>query len=155
MNHNIDLHSENYLKLKYGFKFTDLFESSKLKELTEQFYKFYEKQSPIDYTEFTQYRDANGAGFDETVTSKIIINSARFLEKFLSEFFGIENEIDGLKSEVDYERVILNVKKDFFQKRIFKKLKTAGTIEQSYDELNKKVNVIKSVLFDKLELESR
>lgn len=151
MNHKIDLPADNNLELKYGYKFSDLFESPRLKELTEIFYKYYGEKSPIEYAEFAKYRDSFGAGYDEVVVSKILINSARFLEKFLGEFFGIENEIDELWKEVNHERVILNVKKDFFQKRILKRLKLSGSIKSEYDELNKKVNVLKKTLFGKLD----
>jgi NADPH-dependent glutamate synthase beta subunit-like oxidoreductase/NAD(P)H-flavin reductase len=147
MNHKTDLQRENNLELKYGFKFTDLFNSQKLKELADTFYNYYEKESPAEYAEFAKYRDAKGADFEETAVSQILINSARHLEKFIGDFFGISGELDELKKEVDYERVLLNIKKDFFQRRVFKKFKAAGTIEASYDELNNKVNVIKNVLF--------
>jgi len=150
MNHKTDLQRENNLELKYGFQFTDLFNSQKLKELADTFYNYYEKESPAEYAEFAKYRDTKGAGFEETAVSNILISSARHLEKFLGDFFGISGELDGLKKEVDYERVLLNVKKDFFQKRVFKKFRSAGTIQASYDELNSKVSVIKKVLFSSL-----
>jgi NADPH-dependent glutamate synthase beta subunit-like oxidoreductase/NAD(P)H-flavin reductase len=150
MNHKIDLQKENNLQLKYGFQFTDLFNSNKLKELADTFYNYYKKESPGEYAEFAKYRDVKGEGYEETVLSKILIDSARYLEKFLGDFFGVYAEQDELKKEVDYERVLLNIKKDFFQRRIFKKFKSAGTIGASYDELNDKVNVIKNVLFSGL-----
>ena len=150
MNHKIDLQRENNLELKHGFQFTDLFNSQKLKELADTFYGYYEKENPAEYAEFAKYSEAKGTDFEETAVSKILINSAKHLEKFLGDFFGISSELDELKKEVNYERVLLDIKKDFFQRRVFKKFKSAGTIQTTYDELNKQVNVIKDVLFSGL-----
>ena len=151
MNQSSDLQTKNDLKLKHGFRFTDLFETSKLKELTDLFYGYYKTESPEEYAKFSAYRDAKGLGYDEVETSKILISSARLLEKFTGELFGIENELLKLKQAVDYERIVLNVKKDFFQKRVFKKFKKTDADNLNYNELNKKVNVLKKVLFSELE----
>ena len=142
---------DNNLKLKHGFQFADLFESSKLKELTDIFYSYYKKESSEEYNKFSAYRDAKGLGYDEVESSKILIDSARHLEKFIGVFFGIENELLKLKQSVDYERVVLNVKKDFFQKRVFKKFKKVEAENLNYSELNNKVNVLKKVLFSEFD----
>ena len=60
------------LTLKYGFKFEDLFESVKLKELTEVFYNYFKKEDPGTFERFSKYRDAKGEGFTEVETSKIL-----------------------------------------------------------------------------------
>jgi hypothetical protein len=46
----------NELKLNFGFKFEDLFESGKLKELTEKFYGFYEATDKDSFERFKKYR---------------------------------------------------------------------------------------------------
>jgi NADPH-dependent glutamate synthase beta subunit-like oxidoreductase/NAD(P)H-flavin reductase len=147
MNHNLDLKEKEDLKLKYNFQFSDLFESSKLKELTELFYTFYKTESPDEYEKFSAYRNEKGLGYDEVVVSKILIESARHLETFLGRFFGVEEELLKLKKEVDYERAVLNVKKDFFQKRVFKKFKKSDSEIFIFNELNNKIDVIKQTLF--------
>jgi NADPH-dependent glutamate synthase beta subunit-like oxidoreductase/NAD(P)H-flavin reductase len=151
MNHKTDLLTETNLVLKHGFQFADLFESSKLKELTEIFYDYFKKEFPSEFEKFATYRDAEGNGYDEVEASAILISSAKYLEKFIGDFFEITQELSELNEKVNYERVILDVKKDFFQKRVFKKIKFAGKIEADYSDLNKKVNVIKKALFDKLD----
>ena len=117
MNHNDTLtftsESNEVLKLNYGFKFKDLFEPIKLKQLTEEFYNFFQKENPEEFEKFSKYRDSKGEGYDAVEISKILINSSRYLNQFIGELFGINDDLEKLKKEVEYERVILNVKKDF------------------------------------------
>jgi NADPH-dependent glutamate synthase beta subunit-like oxidoreductase/NAD(P)H-flavin reductase len=138
-------------QLKFGFEFLDLFETEKLEELTNIFHSYFEKENPEQYLRFSKYRDAGGEGFDEVESSKILIDSARYLEAFIGEFFGIESEIAELKKNTDSERVLLNVKKDFVQRRVFKKYKENDLSSLSFDILNCDVNVIKNVLFKELD----
>lgn len=136
------------LNLNFGISFNDLFEPSKLKCLTEEFYKYYQKENWEKYETFSKFNKAKGEGFDELETSRVLIDSARYLDSFLGKLFGIENELLSLKKEVDYERVILNVKKDFIQRRVFKKFKETDKGKFNFDELNKKVDVLKKLLFN-------
>jgi NADPH-dependent glutamate synthase beta subunit-like oxidoreductase/NAD(P)H-flavin reductase len=143
--------SHTDLKLQYGFCFHDLFEPFKLKELTEKFYQYFEKENSELYNEFAKYRDSNGQGLDAVVISKILIDSARYLERFIADFFSIQLELEELKRQVEYEHVILDVKKDFIQRRVFKKYKEKDKDSFDYKELNDRVSVIKSVLFSGLD----
>ena len=52
---------------------------------------------------------------------------------------------------MEYERVILNVKKDFIQRRVFKKFKKADSEKIKYNETDVKVNILKDALFKQLE----
>jgi NADPH-dependent glutamate synthase beta subunit-like oxidoreductase/NAD(P)H-flavin reductase len=142
---------EKELRLQYSFCFKDLFEPLKLKELIEKFYQYFEKADSVQYNEFAKYRDAKGVDFDSVIVSKILINSARYLETFIAEFFGIQQEIEQLKKQTEYELIILNVKKDFIQRRVFKKYKEKDKDSFDYRELNHRVNAIKSVLFSNLD----
>ncbi len=135
------------LNLKYGFSFEDLFESPKLKELAEIFYDYFGKTDPAVYERFAKYRESLGEGYGEIETSKILIESARYLESFLTDFFGLEDEIDLLKKKVENDRAILKVKSDFIQRRVFKKFKTADLPPVYYSSLNKEVDIIKNLLF--------
>lgn len=148
----VETSKENNISLKpgFGFAFNDLFEPSKLKYLTEEFYKYYQKENSEKYDTFSKFNEARGDGFDELETSKILIDSARYLDSFLGKLFGIEKELLSLRKEVDYERVILNVKKDFIQRRVFKKFKESDKEKLNFDELNKKVDVLKKLLFHDL-----
>ncbi len=137
----------NELKLNFGFKFEDLFESGKLKELTEKFYGFYETTDKDSFERFKKYRDSLGEGYSEIDISKILIESGRFLDRFIVELFGLSSEAEVLKDSNITEKEILKVRSDFMMKRVFKKYKVADLEQMDFDELNEKVKVIKEILY--------
>jgi len=139
------------LSLKFGFKFEDLFQSQKLKELTETFYKYFETNDAETYSTFAKYRDAKGVGFSDIETSKIIIQSARYLENFLSEFFGVAAELEELKKFVEIDKSILKVKSDFIQRRVFKKFKKDDLASLDFKALNSQVEFLKNEIYPELE----
>ncbi len=138
------------LALKHGFKFEDLFESAKLKELTQKFYTYYNTSNQSSYERFSRYRDVNGEGYSELDTSNIIIESARYLDSFLVDFFGIKFEANALKYDNETEREILKVRSDFMIKKVFKKFKPADLASIRFPDLNSKAELMKSQLFPEL-----
>lgn len=148
-----DSDKQNIIKpeFKHGFTFTDLFDTHRLKELTEIFYLYYEKADPEQFNKFASYRDAKGEGFDEVETSKILINSGRHLEDFLGDFFNITDELEKLKRNVNQEKVILSVKRDFIQRKVFKNLKEKDLVNLNFAAFDEKVSKIKQVLFSGLD----
>ena len=135
------------LSLKYGFKFEDLFESVKLRELTEVFYNYFKNADADAYERFAKYRDAKGEGYTEIETSKILIEAARFLDSFLAEFFNVAGETSAIKINIDSDRAILKVKSDFIQRRVFKKYKAQDAASFDFECLNSEVSIIKKLLF--------
>ena len=138
------------LALKHGFKFEDLFESAKLKELTQKFYTYYNTSNQSSYERFSRYRDVNGEGYNELDTSNIIIESARYLDSFLVDFFGIKFEANALKYDNETEREILKVRSDFMIKKVFKKFKPADLASIRFPDLNSKAELMKNQLFPEL-----
>lgn len=153
-NGGISQSAKNELTLKFGFTFTDLFDSCKLEQLSGTFNDYYKTENPEQYERFALYSSKKCEGYDEIEESDILINSSRYLEKFLAKFFGIQNEIDKLIKDNEYERVILNVKKDFIQRRVFKKFKPADLPKLNYENLNYSFNILRSVLFNDLDWDS-
>jgi len=150
----INQSAKNELILKYGFKFSDLFDTCSLEKLSGIFFEFYEAENKAQYERFAQFRNRKGEAYDEIEESDILINTARYLEEFLAGFFGIEKEIEKLKEDNEFERVILNAKKEFIQRRVFKKFKPADLIKLNFEKLDDRVNVLKYVLFNKLNWKS-
>ncbi len=137
----------NDLKLKHGFKFEDLFLSSKLRELTGLFYDHYKNFDSATYDTFVKYRDYKGEGFTELEVSNIVIASARVLDNFIVNFFGIDDEAAKLKLHNESEREVMKVRSDFMTKRVLKKYKPADLASMNFSELDAKVNVIKNGLY--------
>ena len=139
------------LKLGLGFTFHDLFSQPKLKLLTEKFYKYFQTENPDIYEKFSGYNSAKGEGYSPVDISKIIIDSAKYLENFLADLFGINNEIEQLRARTEPSRIITEIRKDFIQRRVFKKAARRDPDNISFEELNKQVQIIKNKLFPELE----
>lgn len=137
--------------LGFGFTFHDLFTQPKLKLLAEKFYKYFQTENPVLYEKFYGYNSAKGVGYSPVDISKIIIDSARYLENFLSDLFGIKNEIEQLRAHTEPSRIITEIRKDFIQRRVFKKAARRDPDNISFEELNKQVQIIKNKLFPELE----
>lgn len=135
------------LNLKYGFRFEDLFESPKLKQLTEEFYSYYKQADSLSFEKFEKYRGSKGEGWNEIDTSNIVIESARFLDSFIVDFFGLETEAQLLKEKIEAERVILQLRSDFVIKRILKKYKEADLASMNFTDLDAQVTQLKNTLY--------
>jgi NADPH-dependent glutamate synthase beta subunit-like oxidoreductase/NAD(P)H-flavin reductase len=135
------------LNLKYGFTFEDLFDSMKLKELTEKFYAYYKETDPESFEKFTRYSDSKGEGWSEIEISHIVIDSGRVQDAFIVDFFNVADEAEKLKGSTETEREILKVRSDFVIKRVLKKYKTPDLASMNFSELNAQVKTIKEALF--------
>jgi NADPH-dependent glutamate synthase beta subunit-like oxidoreductase/NAD(P)H-flavin reductase len=133
--------------LKYGFIFTDLFDSGKLKELAEIFYKYYSENDPVTYEFFHRYRMTKGNGFKPIDVSRILITAGRVLDTFVGDFFGVQEKQNEQLEAAGYHRVVLNMKKDFIQRRVFKKFKDSDLKSFHFRELDEKINELKLILF--------
>lgn len=138
-------------ELGFGFNFHDLFSQPKLKALAELFYDYFKNENPSLYEKFSAYRDAKDLGYNPIEKSKIIIDSARYLENFIGKLFGIQSEIEKLRDSVEPDRIITSVRKDFVQRRVFKNAKKLEALDTTFTELNEQVNIIKTHLFPELE----
>ena len=138
------------LTLKHGFKFEDLFETEKLKELTEIFYGYYKSYDKESYNRFAKYSEAEGEGYPEIEVSKILIESGRILDKFLIDFFSVEKESEELVKGVHEEHSIIKVKSEFVTRRVLKKFKEADLASLNFYELDSQVQILKDQLFANL-----
>ena len=75
--------NENILNPKFGYTFADLFVSDKLKNLSEDFYKYFENANSEKFQEFKKYRDSLGEGYTYIQASEVIMNSSVYLSDFL------------------------------------------------------------------------
>ena len=79
-----------------GFKFSDLFEVVKLKELAEAFYNDVKSDDPVLSSALTKYIASKGIGYEPKVRSKILTDSAPYLSQFVARLF----KIDAARSEL-------------------------------------------------------
>ncbi len=103
-----------------GFKYSDLFDALKLKEIAEKFYAEVKKENPILHDALTKYIENRGAGYERKVESKILTDSAPYLSEFIAEMFNINSERERLQREIAGQNPIWKYK-FFVQRRAIKK----------------------------------
>jgi NADPH-dependent glutamate synthase beta subunit-like oxidoreductase/NAD(P)H-flavin reductase len=126
-----------------SFHFADLFQANKLAELTDIFYAEVRAQNPALFERFDAYRKVEGANFDVTETSAILVEMAPYLDAFVAKIFGVEEEMKTKKIIAGRERILFKFRRDFFNRRALKKHN--GEQAQTFDgaALNQQLEALK------------
>lgn len=123
-----------------GFRYSDLFDAVRLKDLAEKFYSELETKEPLLHASLTKYIAARGEGFEKRVESKILTDAAPYLSDFVARMFGISKDRERLENEILEQNPIWKYK-FFVQRRAIKQFKErlnaieAGQFEQALKEL--------------------
>lgn len=102
-----------------GFRYSDLFDAVKLKQLAEKFYEDVEGKDALLHASLTKYIAAHGHGFEKRVESKILTDAAPYLSDFIARMFGITRERTELENEILVQNPIWRYK-FFVQRRAIK-----------------------------------
>ncbi|HXH69546.1 MAG TPA: hypothetical protein VNI60_04280, partial [Pyrinomonadaceae bacterium] len=130
-----------------GFKYSDLFDAEKLKEIAEKFYDEVKKENPILHDALTRYIQNRGAGYEPKVQSKILTDSAPYLSEFIAKMFGIDREREELRREIAEQDPIWKYK-FFVQRRAIKKFTPENLVDYNETELTQALNEFKYSAFD-------
>lgn len=145
--------NENILNPKFGYTFADLFVSGKLKNLSEDFYKYFESANSEKFEEFKKYRDSLGEGYTYIQASEVIMNSSVYLSDFLGELFNVQEHLAKYVDEAQYNEDIFLFKKEFVQRKVFRRFKPADLENINWSELDAFVTKIKLCFADKLDFD--
>ncbi|HEY0428792.1 MAG TPA: FAD-dependent oxidoreductase [Pyrinomonadaceae bacterium] len=125
-----------------GYKYSDLYDANKLRELAEKFYDEVKEKNPLLHEALTKYIENRGKGYEARVESNILTDSAPYLSDFIATMFGINREREQLQREIIEQDPIWKYK-FFVQRRAIKKFtaeKIAGfneaEIAQALREFN-------------------
>src|SRR5688572_13522060 len=83
-----------------GFRYSDLFDATKLAELAEAFYGEIAEKEPVLHDALRKYVAGAGAGLEKRVVSKILTDAAPFLSDFVARLFGVTGERAELQDEI-------------------------------------------------------
>jgi NADPH-dependent glutamate synthase beta subunit-like oxidoreductase/NAD(P)H-flavin reductase len=103
-----------------GYKYSDLYDAQKLKELAEKFYDDVKEKNPLLYDALTKYIENHGVGVEKRVESNILTDSAPYLSDFIAKMFGINREREQLQRVIVEQDPIWKYK-FFVQRRAIKK----------------------------------
>ncbi len=129
------------------FKYSDLFDARKLKEIAEKFYDEVKKENPILHDALTKYIENRGAGYEPKVQSKILTDSAPYLSEFVAGMFGISREREELQRQIGEQDPIWKYK-FFVQRRAIKKFTAENLVDFNEAELTQALNEFKYAAFD-------
>lgn len=130
-----------------GFKFSDLFDAVRLKDLAEKFYEELKEENALLHEALTKYVAARGEGYEKRVESNILTDSAPYLSRFVAKMFGITRERENLEREITGQNPIWKYK-FFVQRRAIKKYTAEKAAELNENELNEALRELKFAAFD-------
>jgi len=130
-----------------GFRFSDLFDAGRLKELAERFYSEVEKDDNVLHSALTKYIAACGEGYEPKVRSKILTDSAPYLSDFIARLFQINAERSELERDITVQNPVWKFK-FFVQRRAIKKYKADSIAEMNEAELWRAVTELRNTAFD-------
>lgn len=105
-----------------GFKYSDLFDAVRLKELAERFYDEIGQSDPQLHSAVKRYMAAHARGYEPKVESKILTDAAPYLSDFIARLFRIDRERDQLARDIRVQNPVWTFK-FFVQRRAIKKYK--------------------------------
>ena len=130
-----------------GFKFSDLFDAVRLRDLAETFYAGIAKHDPILHSALTKYISSLGVGYERKVESKILTDSAPYLSDFIAHLFGIDSANERLERDILVQNPVWKLK-FFVQRRAIKKYKADQLVELNEGELWIALAELRNAAFD-------
>ena len=115
-----------------GFSFGDLFEPARLAELHAEFESWFAARAPADHARFAAYRACKGVGMAPEAVSEALLGAAPHVSAFVGRLFGVERELDALRTEVHDRDPLWRFKRDFAKKRVLRPEAGKGW-RQTYD----------------------
>ena len=130
-----------------GFRFSDLFDTARLSDLSHAFYAEIADKEPVLHDALRKYIDARGVGFEKRVASKILTDAAPFLSEFVARLFGIGKERAEVEREILRQNPIWRYK-FFVQRRAAKAFTPEKLSALDHDRISDAVSQLRKHGFD-------
>jgi hypothetical protein len=130
-----------------GFRFSDLFDAVRLRDLADRFYAEVAEKEPALGDALKKYIAAEGGGFERKAESKILTDAAPFLSDFIARMFRIGAERAALEKEILQQNPIWKFK-FFVQRRAVKKFKADEIEKLNENELWLALTELRNAGFD-------
>ena len=138
----------DFLNPAFGYRFNDLFDSFKLKQLAEDFDKYFESKDKSKFDAFVKYRISKAKGMSPQDVSSVLIDASLVLSDFIVELFNLQDYQKKFVDKKNYEQDILDFNKDIIQKKVLKKFKENDLENMNWQRLNDFANMIKAEFFN-------
>jgi NADPH-dependent glutamate synthase beta subunit-like oxidoreductase/NAD(P)H-flavin reductase len=104
-----------------GFAWKDLQTPAGLTRLLGAFDDALRAAEPALADRYLTWRKVGGSGLTEPEESRLLIEVAGHLSRFVGKLFGVEQELERLRRATTEEQPVLAFKRDFAARRVFKK----------------------------------
>src|SRR5258706_12050051 len=101
-----------------GFRYSDLHDAARLPDLTRAFEDFLRL---ADAALFERYQAHRSAPLHGPAESELLLEVGARLSHFVGKLFGVEKELSRLRESAGRDAPIFRAKRDFVQRRVFKK----------------------------------
>ncbi|HKN47946.1 MAG TPA: pyridine nucleotide-disulfide oxidoreductase, partial [Candidatus Polarisedimenticolia bacterium] len=133
-----------------GFAYADLHDPRRLADLTLEFDRALQAADPTLFASFDAYRrDPKSLG--PVDRSNLLIGVGRHVGRFIGMLFRIETELAHAAEAVRAQDPIFVFKRDFLQRRAFKKYGPGRRPAEDFPSLDGRVRVLRRALFPELE----
>lgn len=132
-----------------GFRFSDLFDAERLKDLADAFYAEVRERDAVLGDALDRYIAAHGNGIERRVESKILTDAAPYLSEFVARLFRIQPERDDLQQKVLIQQPIWRYK-FFVQRRAAKRFPADKTVDVPAGPLDLAVEQLRNAAFSDL-----
>ena len=136
-----------------GFSCSDLHDPRRLADLTREFDRWLAAADPGLFGRFEAWR-REPASLDAVATSNLQIEVAGHLGRFVARLFGIEAEVDRLASETRAQDPIFVFKREFLQRRAFRKYGDGRRPAESFAVLDRRVRALRAAIAPAADLEA-
>ncbi|CAN5436965.1 FAD-dependent oxidoreductase [soil metagenome] len=130
-----------------GFKYSDLYDAVKLREIAEKFYDELEELEPVLGQALKKYIASQGIGYEKKVESRILTDAAPYLSEFIARMFGISRGREELQKKINEQNPIWSYK-FFVQRRAIKKFTAESLVNFNETELTTALREFKNTAFD-------
>jgi NADPH-dependent glutamate synthase beta subunit-like oxidoreductase/NAD(P)H-flavin reductase len=120
-----------------GFTYADLHQPSRLADLTREFDRYLEASDAALHAAFSTYRTSPDA-LGPVERSRLLVRVASQLSRFVAMLFGVETECQRQRDTARSEEVVFAFKRDFLQRRAFKKYPGTKSPSAPFSELDRK-----------------
>src|SRR3954470_24636244 len=103
-----------------GFRFADLHDPFRLAELTFAFDQFLREADAPLFARYQAHRDGT-ARLRGPAESELLIELGGQVSRFVARLFGVEKECAALRDAAGRDAPIFRVKREFVQRRVFRK----------------------------------
>lgn len=143
------LNEENNFELGIdGFKYSDLFQPTRLRELAESFYKEVAKENSQLWESWKPYLESAGKGHNLSpkAESDLIVKMAPYLSRFLERLFPIKEDLGKIRAQTEREKLVMLLKRNFMS-RAMKKYTLAQLPEFDLNLLRSQATLLQEKAF--------